>query len=151
MPFDGGEFPRSPKSLSLEASSGAVLAEPWALGAWARLRALLPASPGDRVRLPPGSVLCLLRAGRALVEAEGDWARGAYRTSDGRHCTVGALRTAARDPEGHYGRRVRHEAHGLMLGVARGRGFDSVERMNDKSTHTEVLAAFDAAIATAAG
>ena len=38
-----------------------------------------------------------------------------------------------------------------MLGVARGRGFDSVERMNDKSTHTEVLAAFDAAIATAAG
>ncbi len=150
MSFDGGEFPRSPAALSSEAlSSGAVQAEPWAQRTWARLRGLLPASPGGRGRLPSDSALCLLWAARALIEAEGDWARGAYRTSDGRHCTVGALRKAARDPQCQYGRRIRHEAHGLMLGVARGRGFDSVERMNDKSTHAEVLAAFDAAIARA--
>ena len=145
MPFDGGEFPRSPESLLLEPlSSGAAPADPRAWRVWARLRALLPASPGGRECPPFDSAVCLLRAARALIEAEGDWTRGAYRTSDGKHCTVGALRKAA---QGQYGRRVRHEAHGLLLGVARKRGFGSVERMNDSSTHAEVLAAFDAAIA----
>lgn len=149
MPFDGGEFPRFPEWLT-SGPSGAVLAEPWAWRAWARLRALLPAGPGDRGRVPSDEAVCLLRTARALIETEATWVTGTYRTSDGRRCAVGALHKAARDSEGQYGRRVRHEAHSLLLGAARGRGFDSVERMNDNSTHAEVLAAFDAALAKAA-
>ncbi len=41
------------------------------------------------------------------------------------------------------------EAHSLLHAVASERGFDRVETMNDDSSHAQVLAAFDAAIAAA--
>ena len=113
-------------------------------------RVLFPGGAGERLRPPPDAAVGLLREARALIEDERDWVSGAYRTPDGRHCAVGALRAAARGPWSQYERETRRNAHGLLLAVARGRGFDRVERMNDKSTHAQVLAAFDAAIANAA-
>jgi hypothetical protein len=40
-------------------------------------------------------------------------------------------------------------ANAVLLSVAMRRGFDSIEKMNDNSTHREVLSAFDEAIARA--
>ena len=39
--------------------------------------------------------------------------------------------------------------HRARLGAAVSRGFEAMERTNDHSTHTQVLAAFDRAIAAA--
>lgn len=152
MPFDGSEFSRSPEpSQPGPLSSGVMLAaEGWLRRPWRRLRVLYPGGPGKHRCPPPDAAVNLLRAARALIEAERDWASGAYRTADGRHCAVGALHAAAGVPWSITERKVRREAHGLLLAVTKGHGFDSVERMNDKSTHAQMLAAFDAAIANAA-
>lgn len=153
MPFDGCEFSRSPEPLppgpspSIVAPSGP---RTWLARAWTGLRAFSPAGPERPERQPLDSAACLLRAARALIEAEGNWVVRTYCTRDGKHCAVGALRTAARSSPSEYGRKVRQEAHGLLRAVAKGRGFDTVERMNDESTHAEVLTAFDRAIASAA-
>ena len=40
-------------------------------------------------------------------------------------------------------------AHALLMAVALRRGFSDIESMNDNSTHRQVLAAFDEAIASA--
>jgi hypothetical protein len=114
----------------------------WLTWVWKALRSLIPINRDVPERRPYGSAACLLRTARALIEAEENWAIGAYRTVDGRHCAVGALRTAAR---GVYERNVRQVAHRHLLAVAQERGFRSVEQLNDKSTHAEVLWLFDAA------
>ncbi|MGH7113777.1 MAG: hypothetical protein ACREE9_04695, partial [Stellaceae bacterium] len=57
-----------------------------------------------------------------------------------------ALRAAAKrldDPS------IAWSAQALLIDVARSRGFTNVETMNDRSSHTAVLAAFDQAITTA--
>lgn len=117
------------------------------------------AGPAGRTRPEPfepdseasgASAALLLRAARALIEDERTWTTGIYHTLGGKHCAVGALRAAARGIfEGRYGRAVRQEADGILLGVAARRGFESVETMNDRSTHAQVLAALDAATACA--
>ena len=150
MPFDGGNFsPFQP--------SGPLPHEP---ERWSRARATLsrlrstvatglsnlkaPAlAPAPAVPAFDPSVGILLQSARALIGTESCWAKGTYRTTDGRHCAAGALHVAAL---GQYGRRMRRDAHGLLLAVARERGFDSVERMNDASTHAQVLSAFDMAV-----
>jgi hypothetical protein len=101
---------------------------------------------GNPPELLEPSTAHLLRRARLMIEAEEKWVQGYYSTSDGRRCAMGALRAAARhsDP-----RRVRARAHHLLREVARERGFQSVEGMNDRCTHHQVLTAFDMAIRVA--
>ena len=148
MPFDGGEFSQASGPWPLTPPP-AVGRKP--LAAW--LRGLLPGSLGRSARSlspeRPGvatevAAVHLLQAARALIEAEEAWGQGAYQTSGGRRCAVGALRAAAARA-GWRDSYANREAHALLLGVARERGFDSVEAMNDRSSHAQVLAAFDAA------
>ncbi len=72
--------------------------------------------------------------------------QGRYETIDGRRCAVGALRVASR----LMGVRTPpRDASNLLLSVANGRGFNDIEKMNDRSTHGQVLGAFDEAITRA--
>lgn len=90
--------------------------------------------------------LRVLKIGRALVADPRDWTKRYYETLNGRRCAVGALRAAARvfmlQP-------TQTAANAVLLSVAMRRGFDSIEKMNDNSTHREALSAFDEAIARA--
>jgi len=106
------------------------------------LQAFLPAS---RPAVAEPTVGHLLITARGMIEQEGRWIRGHYATLDGRHCAVGALRAAALRLDA---RRVGKMAHDVLRDVARQRGFRSIEQMNDHSTHSEVIAAFDTAILT---
>lgn len=144
MPFDGSKLTFAP-------SADAVVFEPGAGGGARRLRRLfarLFRMRGREVLEPPAlDVAAVLRAARALIEPERSWLRGQYHRSYSRFCAIGALRRASRDASPA----VLARAHMLLLDVARQRGFETVERMNDHSTHPEVLSAFDAAIAAAVG
>lgn len=149
MPFDGSKFSQFQPSMPVPFA-------PAPLGFWVRLNwflYLLPSAcgirgwlsrPADQISKTPTA--CLLREARGLIGAEAYWAKKAYSTADGRRCAMGALSAAAR---GRYGLGTGADAHGYLLAVARWRGFDAVETMNDESTHTEILAAFDAAIVSA--
>ena len=95
---------------------------------------------------PDASAAQTLRLARALIEDERHWIQRRYETLDGRRCAVGALRSAARLMAM---RNLNNEAHNLLLEVAIGRGFTDIEKMNDHSTHGQVLSAFDIAIARA--
>ncbi len=97
---------------------------------------------------PQGEVgtVQLLTIARALIADEENWVQGRYETIDGRRCAVGALRVASR----LMGVRTPpRDATGLLLTVANGRGFNDIEKMNDRSTHSQVLTAFDEAITRA--
>lgn len=149
MPFDGSDFPQFQPSMPIPLA-------PARLSFWARLTWFLRAPQyGLEVQLPAPAEIdrcsglqaaCLLRAARNAIAAEENWAQRAYRTADGRRCAIGALRAAAK---GRYGQGAGAEAHRYLLAVAQWRGFDSVEAMNDHSSHAEVLTAFDAAIVSA--
>ena len=102
------------------------------------------AFPGD---FPELAAVRVLRLARTLIEDERHWIQRRYETRDGRRCAVGALRSA--------GwllalRSLNNEAHNLLLEVAVGRGFTDIEKLNDRSTHGQVVSAFDSAIARAA-
>lgn len=147
MPFDGGEFSQAPDSHP------PIPAPPTSHpSAMDRLRRLFQGDPPpEQAGRPCGiSTARLLEETRALIQAEEAWRQGAYRAPDGKRCAVGALRAAARKA-GWRGFRSKRQAHTLLLGVVRARGFVGVELMNDHSTHAQVLAAFDAAIARAGG
>ena len=162
MPFDASEFPRLPPPEPSPATP--VWAPPgWASRreAWAAwLRGLLSPPPGRRGIRPPVperpdaadiTSLHLLQAARALIESQDAWGQGAYQTLGGRRCAIGALRAAATAARAEWRESgAKAEAHAHLLAVARGRGFASVELMNDGSSHAQVLAAFDAAAAKAA-
>lgn len=150
MPFDGSDFsPTFQPTAEPPVPNGA----PGWLGATkalceralqvSRLQYLFTGNPPE---LLEPSTAHLLRRARQLIEADEKWVQGYYSTSDGRRCAMGALRAAARhsDP-----RRVRARAHHLLREVARERGFQSVEGMNDRCTHHQVLTAFDMAIRVA--
>ncbi len=152
MPFDGREF------------SGATIITPAPTaapspGLWERvrvatksflphLRALPPLrsfSPDTGVPTEVATVQ-LLTIARALIAEEENWVQGRYETIDGRRCAVGALRVASR----LMGVRTPpRDATGMLLTVANGRGFNDIEKMNDRSTHGQVLTAFDEAISRA--
>jgi len=147
MPFDGSELIATPFR------TGAI--QP---GVWGLLqRAISRMRPGARA-LPlefpaafptdtPGLVTSqVLRLARTLIEDERQWIQRRYETLDGRRCAVGALRSAGRLLAL---RSLNKEAHNLLLEVAVGRGFTDIERMNDYSTHGQVVSAFGAAIARA--
>jgi hypothetical protein len=113
------------------------------------LRCIVPAHlfTGRRQILPQDVlVIEILGAARALIELEDKWIQGRYQTFGGRRCAMGALRTAGRllgDP------RAFEASKKLLAGEAISRGYSHVEMMNDRSTHAQVLSAFDGAIAKA--
>lgn len=153
MPFDGGEFSRDSLLWSAGPTPGG--ARP-ALATWLRRAFLGEAESGAWSRAPVArgpeaeiAPLQLLQAARALIATESTWVQGAYHTPTGRHCAIGALRAVAAGVGHGGGRGAKMQAHTLLLSVARQRGFDSVETMNDRSSHAQVLSAFDSAIASA--
>jgi hypothetical protein len=103
----------------------------------------VPASPA---MTPEQTTLQVLQLARTLIEDERHWIQRRYETLDGRRCAVGALRSAARllDLRGQP-----NGPHNMLLAIAIGRGFTDVEKMNDHSTHAQVLTAFDQAITRA--
>jgi hypothetical protein len=105
---------------------------------------VLPAAapPRNRHNL---EALQLLTMARALIAERRNWAQGRYETIGGRRCAVGAVCVAAEILGGSAG----DDACEHLLSVALDRGFGAVETMNDRSTHQEILWAFDEAIARA--
>ncbi len=157
MPFDGAEFRADPPQATRTAAmgqrtQGAGIKTPALaprLGRWLGQRVGLwlraPASPG--IALPPELAAArLLRAARALIAEEDRWVQGRYETLRGRRCAMGALQAAAR---ALHDTRGFETARDLLRTEALIRGYSHVEKMNDRSTHTQVLAAFDSAIARA--
>jgi hypothetical protein len=152
MPFDGTDF-RAPAALDtgifpLWSKHGFRLWIKTRFRPQSRAKTMpavlrAPAQP-DR----SAAIVQLLRDARALIADPDDWTQRTYWSFRGRRCAVGALRAAARqltDPG------VAWSAHGLLIRVARSRGFTNVEAMNDRSPHAAVLRAFDQAIALAGG
>lgn len=88
----------------------------------------------------------LLRRAREAIADENRWVQGRYSTLDGRHCAIGALRAAGRDPST---RKAGKRAHAILRNIALEGGFGSVEQMNDRMSHGEVMFAFDRAITVA--
>lgn len=151
MPLDGVQFPltvaekqRRTWGRNRRLSQG--MRRIWNILVYRRAPLQLWA-PGDVVVPSELLVVQILCAARATIELEETWIRGRYRTTGGRrHCAVGALRSAARlirDPEAYAAARE------LLRTEASARGFNSIELMNDRSYHGQVLSAFDNAIAQA--
>ena len=135
MPFDGVAFVGKDALGNVLRSTAAPVADRHP--AEAPTEAFLPGAPGE----PPA--LRLLREARGLIEAPERWTQGKYEAEDRRYCAVGALRAASRRlGESDALRR----AHRVLLQIAIRRGFQSVERMNDDSSHHHVVSAFDEAI-----
>ncbi len=149
MPFDGIAFIASP------AADGGVQPEPGATSRWAKVRSAvarlvqptrmrafdlpLPFAPAREAN----NALQTLALARSLIADERAWVQRRYETRDGRRCAVGALRGAARLMHSA----VPHcDAVSGLLAVAMSRGFTDIETMNDHSTHTQVVSAFDEAI-----
>jgi hypothetical protein len=88
----------------------------------------------------------VLREARSLIDNPNQWGQGNYRTVEGRRCAIRALCDAAvlLDEKAAGNRAV-----DLLDAVARRHGHITSERMNDQSTHAEMLAAFDEAIVAA--
>jgi hypothetical protein len=145
MPFDGAELflkgapsappsPSAPPRVSLYLRVATVLR-----------RTLRPSRRQPARRAIEEGALHLLQDARALIVLPTDWIQGVYETNSGQRCAIGALRQASLSrPLG-----VLYRANRQLLSVARQRGFPSVEMMNDRSTHEQVVAAFDEAIAAA--
>ena len=109
-----------------------------------RVRAFCPLPSA----LPDEAAKQVLTIGRALIADRKDWVQRRYETRDGRRCAVGALRGAARLLNLHGQQTA---ANALLLAVAMDRGFNDIESMNDNSSHSQVLSAFDEAICRANG
>jgi hypothetical protein len=90
----------------------------------------------------------LLEEARQVIAARERWTQGVYESAERAYCAIGALRAAGRR-FGDEAAAAQGTAHELLRSVAQQRGFLSVERMNDRSAHGEILAAFDEAIAAA--
>jgi hypothetical protein len=142
MPFDGSEFvttpakPSSPSPLRLLRRVGQNLR--------ARGRSLPFAVPADDpAPLSETTTIQILGLARSLIAEERHWIQRRYETLDGRRCAVGAVRAAVR----LLGTRVGPiDPHHALLMVAVSRGFTDIEKMNDHSTHAQVVSAFDEAI-----
>ncbi|MBN8928921.1 MAG: hypothetical protein BGO51_00815 [Rhodospirillales bacterium 69-11] len=147
MPFDGTAFVSSPTApIAPEATPHGLWQR--TRSAWsrllhpARLRAFEVPLPTAPTRESTQALQTLVLA-RSLIADEQAWVQRRYETRDGRRCAVGALRGAARlmhDAVPHG------EAVSSLLAVAMSRGFTDIETMNDHSTHTQVVGAFDEAI-----
>jgi hypothetical protein len=147
MPFDGAEFLNGSSSICRRSS--ATTEKAW----FRRLQAIFE-SKGKGVESfrethqeeNAPATLRLLGEARQLIAARQHWTRGIYRTLSGKYCAVGALQAAGQILHDAAAQKAAHE---LLKAVARNRGFPTAETMNDRSTHEQVLAAFDEAIAAA--
>jgi hypothetical protein len=144
MPFDGAEFYRKPSVVA--PGPDPALAEAW----YKRLKALVRRRRTSLFRVAPedpeAATLRLLEESRQAIEQREHWVQGVYETFGRRYCAAGALRAVGRRMRGAS---VESRAYKLLLEVANRRGFLNVEIMNDRSTHEQVLSAFDDAIAIA--
>jgi hypothetical protein len=146
MPFDGAEFLqyRLPENSSASAPTTAGWFKHWrSLLAWREATGKgFQAMPEERAL----AALRVLSDAKDLIATPRHWVQNRYEAPGDRYCAVGAVRLVGRhldDPD------ALDAAHQLLLRVARGRGFRSVQKMNDRSTHEQVMTAFDEAIATA--
>jgi hypothetical protein len=153
MPFDGKDLkyiePFADATEATNFAGASKLKRLFGLGLWS-LAATVVGRQAYAVpqRFPESSEVVaaqLLRSARAMIDREEMWVQGRYNARGGRHCAIGALRAAGR----FYHSETLRLAHALLHNVANSRGFDSVEKMNDASTHAQVLAAFNSAIASA--
>jgi len=151
MPFDGKELKYTDSAVPAAYPAQAELKSQWlpavrlwslAYGVFGRKAFTVPPFAPEN---PEVGAVRLLRGARTMIEREEMWVQGRYNARGGRHCAVGALRAVGRFYDGEALR----VAHALLHNVAHSRGFDSVEKMNDASTHDQVLGAFGAAIASA--
>ena len=150
VPFDGGDFsPRSQRAAGPPTPASTV---GWCASARTFCNRALRACRvqslfvDDTPEPVERATVHLLREARRLIDTDEKWVQGYYSTADERRCAIGALRSAGRHP---CPRRVRARAHHLLREVAHERGFQSVEGMNDRCSHQQVLAAFDASIRVA--
>ncbi len=140
MPFDGLNFPQSrPAPGRAFARAGEAARDLMQRGFRGVAALAKPAS----VKFQEISPAHLLGTARSLIRDEGKWIRGQFHRPNRRYCAVGALRAAARQL--HAGESL-PVALGLLRQIAKMRGFDTIERMNDSSSHAEVLTSFDLAI-----
>jgi hypothetical protein len=151
MPFDGKEFtytdPSEPAALAFQSPAKtrwmqAITLWSLATGVFGKQAFTIPAYSPENSEV---AAVQLLRSARAMIEREEMWVQGRYNARGGRHCAVGALRAVGRFYDGESLRL----AHALLHNIAHSRGFDSVEKMNDASTHDQVLTAFTSAIVSA--
>lgn len=150
MPFDGSDYrpvpglaetvhplPAGPQGVRGAIGWLATRLRGWPLWSFA---------PGEVRPATEITAARLLRAARALIDQEDHWVQGRYETLRGRRCAMGALQAAARclrNPAAFETARDLLRTEALIL------GFSHVEKMNDRSSHAEVLALFDRAIARA--
>ena len=146
MPFDGSEFATKAAVTGLDQPGLWDRLMRWTLR-WGRSGSgvlafeELETTPG---KLPDFATLQLLRLARALIEDERHWVQHHYKTLRGRRCAVGALIHARRllALRSSY-----KDARDVLLMVAVDRGYSAIEKMNDVSSHEQMLSAFDTAIA----
>ncbi|HTT80276.1 MAG TPA: hypothetical protein VMF86_11410 [Stellaceae bacterium] len=142
MPFDGIDLP------VFDILDAPIPAKSRAAGWLLRLRSLWARKPDSVETLVERrlAVVQLLEDANALISDPDAWGQGAYWRFPNHRCAMGALRFAARRLDDIA---VPRSAHAVLALVARSRGYTSVEWMNDRSSHSEVLQAFDEAIALA--
>jgi hypothetical protein len=153
MPFDGNEFQRLDNNHAprfglrlVRAVLRWLSAEPDGTRSF-DVSVPAPLHPFEPTGSPPFETLILLTVARALVADQKKWAQGKYETFvGGRRCAVGAICVAA----GILKTRSVTVAIEDLTTVAQHRGFGCVEAMNDASSHTLMLEAFDEAIGRAA-
>lgn len=147
MPFDGSEFVATPiQGTPAKPPSRGALRVFRQLAASLRVRSrTLPfAVPaGDPPPSPDATTIQVLGLARSLIQDERRWIQRRYETLDGRRCAVGAVRAAVRLLGVRAGPVDPHHA---LLMIAVSRGFTDIEKMNDHSTHGQVVSAFDEAI-----
>lgn len=142
MPYDGSKFFEDKSTLKLSKTPTARLR---GLAGVVMLKVFGLAPQSFYEYRPIRGVpleLQVLNIARAAICHESNWVQRRYETLNGRRCAVGALRYATKylglkhTPEG---------AHNALMAVALSRGFQGIEKMNDNSTHAEVISAFDEA------
>jgi hypothetical protein len=146
MPFDGADFLqfRLPDNPPASAAPTGFWFRHWrSLFAWGReTDRTFESMPAQRAL----ATLRVLNDAKDLIAAPEHWVQRQYEAPGDRYCAVGAVRLAGYRLHDSAALSAAHE---LLLTIARERGFRSVQRMNDRSTHDEVMAAFDEAMAAA--
>ncbi|HEY1934189.1 MAG TPA: hypothetical protein VGG99_19450 [Acetobacteraceae bacterium] len=147
MPFDGSEFIATPvRSDPDKPPSRGPLRLLWQIGETLRSRSrtlpfVLPID--EPTPSSDATTIQVLGLARSLIQDERHWIQRRYETLDGRRCAVGAVRAAVR----LLGLRMGPiDPHHALLMVAVARGFTDIEKMNDHSSHAQIVSAFDEAI-----
>ncbi len=141
MPFDGPGLSGNPTNSRLPKYRRAANALAWIWPHGRIARGL--ANRSLQSSMEAAAVPELLCAARALISSEETWVQGRLRTRNEKFCAMGAILHVSAVGRGQ---RFTKPAVAHLLAVAKQRGFPTIERMNNSSTHADVLAAFDEAI-----